>query len=120
MALNLLMGGSPGGSAPLSAVITPGGVYGFNYYGTVISSAPAVCNVTGGIPPYTYLWSRLSGSSDCKAQTPTASSTYFALFAGGNPYSVDCDWACTVTDSASTVAASTNTISVFLERDNAL
>lgn len=56
--------------------------------------------VTGGVPPYTYSWLRVSGSFEYSADTDSASETTFTIDSAGNGYTIETAvWKCTVTDS---------------------
>lgn len=114
MAVNMLLGGTMGGGIPLSANIIPSSLYGYNDYGTVVSEAPAICSVTGGVPPYTYLWTFVSGDSS-HIGTPTLSSTYFVMPGFGTEVRVGL-YKCVVTDSAATSVDTSNNVTVTLER----
>lgn len=104
---------APGSTPALSNSATPAFISGYSSrYGTCTSSEPAMANVSGGSPPYTYLWSRVSGDTDITIQDPTNYYTYFtALLTSGD--SATTVFKCTVTDAASTVV-DTNTITVTL------
>lgn len=118
MALNLLFsrpGGGGGGSIPLSATISPTELFGYSPWGTVISEQPAICNVTGGLPPYSYLWVRVSGPAIIRAQSLTNYATYFTM-GGKISANESAVFKCTVTDSASTVVDS-STVLVNLVRE---
>lgn len=89
---------------PLSVSVAPASLYGTGYNLT----DPATATVTGGVPPYTYSWQRLSGSTNILANDPTAAETPFywdGPLSGPPKLST---WRCTVTDSASTVVNSSN------------
>ena len=104
---------APGSTPALSNSAAPTFISGYSSgFGTCTSSEPAVASVSGGSPPYTYLWSRVSGDTDITIQDPTNYYTYFtALLSSGD--SVSTVFKCTVTDAASTVV-DTNTITVTL------
>jgi len=66
----------------------------------------AVTSVSGGTPPYIYLWQRQTGSSYITANNPTGSRTKFywsGPFSGAPKSS---SWRCRVTDAASVVTYS--------------
>lgn len=62
--------------------------------------------VTGGVPPYTYLWVRRSGSSRITANASTSSQTGFDIDAGAY-VGVQAIFDCEVTDAALTTASAT-------------
>ena len=64
---------------------------------------------TGGTPPYTYLWQRVSGNSSTSATNPTSNSTSWIFTGGGvtNPIKSSI-WRCQVTDAASTTIFTSN------------
>lgn len=95
-----------GGGGGLSATVSPGTAEGF---GTgeepaelVISNSVTV-TPTGGTGPYTYAWTRLSGSSSIYATSPTAATTTFHATIYIGP-SRTATFRCTVTDSLSATA----------------
>lgn len=61
---------------------------------------------SGGIPPYTYAWARVSGSSEFSADSATSDQTTFTVDSAGNGYGAaeSAMWKCTVTDSRSVAA----------------
>lgn len=97
-------GPPPPPPSPLAVSVSPAGVGG-----TLDEPVgPAFAAATGGVPPYTYLWQRVSGDTVTPATTPTSSSTSWyhpgpAGGAGKISY-----WRCRVTDAANTVAYSSN------------
>lgn len=110
----LLRGGSTG--APLAASIDISGLYGFSYgYGFVATSEAARVDITGGVPPYTVAWTRVSGHTGTTADYPSNESTTFKAII--NNTSVSSVWKAVVTDSAST-SVDSNTITVTLESVN--
>ena len=62
--------------------------------------------VSGGVGPYTYSWTRVSGSFEFSADSSTSDQTGFTVDSAGNGYGAaeSAMWKCTVTD-ARTVAA---------------
>lgn len=75
MSLQSLLGGS---APPMSLSLSPVTVYGVrSSVGTCTSSATTV-TVTGGVAPYTYAWSYVSGDNTMSAVVPTGVSTGFS------------------------------------------
>lgn len=70
---------------------------------------PVVVTATGGTPPYTYAWQRVSGHQFTQAVSPSSSSTTWTV-AGGTafPPVKTSVWRCQVTDSASTSTFTSN------------
>jgi hypothetical protein len=64
---------------------------------------------TGGVPPYSWTWQRVSGLAGVKPDTPTASWTTWA-WTGSNPFPPVkvATYRCRVIDAASTTAYSPN------------
>lgn len=120
MAVNMLLHSAAGGGAiPLSATVSPDITYGFSSYGTIISAEPGICSPAGGVPPYTYLWTYVSGSASIHIQNATNPSTYFTV--GGKAFFDDfAVFKCVVTDSSATVVNSSNNITVYMTRDPGL
>lgn len=79
------------GALPFSASISPSGVTGSGKVN--ISTEIATCTPSGGVAPYTYLWSFVSGDA-VTVLTPTANTTRFR--SNSSAISV---YSCTVTDS---------------------
>jgi hypothetical protein len=85
--------------------------------GITISTGPSSVTVTGGVAPYTYSWTKVSGISGWSAISPTSASSSFrcsGVIAGDTETST---WHCTVTDAASGTAVS-NTISAQVTNTN--
>lgn len=79
--------------------------------GTPLTTASTTVTPTGGTSPYTYAWTRISGSTSITANTASAASTTFtgASLASGTTYSAV--FRCTVTDNV----AATKTVDVNVE-----
>lgn len=98
---------------PLEATITPSIVTGSST--TVpFSSSPATCNVTGGYPPYTYSWERVSGTTTFETLSPTAATTAWRSFQA--PGTISAFYKCVVTDSLGFSVDSSNTVEVEMTR----
>lgn len=72
-----------------------------------LNTPSVVVNVTGGVPPYTYQWTRVSGDGKAACVAPTSFSTYWTANLYKNNTSSSY-WKCTVTDSIG------NTVDVFV------
>jgi vibriolysin len=70
-------------------------------------SGPITVTASGGAPPYTYAWQRVSGDSNTNAGSPSSATTSFTrpITVGGWWTSV---WRCLVTDSTGQTAYSPN------------
>lgn len=70
---------------------------------------PVAVLVSGGVPPYTFLWQRVSGLSTVQPITPSASWTEWT-WTGSNPVppTKAATWRCRVIDAASTTVYSPN------------
>lgn len=111
--VSLLRAPGSGIGSPLSVVASPDALYGFNYgYGTVATADSSVLEITGGIPPYTVLWSRISGPTSIKATYSTQPRTTFEAFISNT--TVSGVWKATVTDSDSN-SVDSNNVTVTLE-----
>lgn len=95
-------------SSALTPTVIPPTLAGETWgYGVCTTSEPAIVTVTGGTPPYTYSWSRVSGSSSVTAVSPSSYSSYFqGIVSPGSTLSAV--FKCTVTDAASTVVDTAN------------
>lgn len=82
--------------------------------GTVITSLSTTCNVRGGEPPYTYLWSRVFGDTSVSPTAASQATTFFSanLTAGMGPATAT--FKCTVTDALS-ASVDSDTVEVILE-----
>ena len=103
-----------GGAAAFTATI-PATLYGSGSGATSsgsVTTGSASVTVSGGIAPYTYAWSYISGNSSITITTPTGSSTTFSATVAGIPKQAN--YQCTVTDSLGHTAVS-GTINVTLE-----
>jgi len=85
---------------PLSASVSPSSLQGTGSEG----AGPANVTVTGGVPPYVYLWQRLSGSTNIIVGDPASPVGEFGWTGALSGPPRLSNWRCQVTDSASTVA----------------
>lgn len=74
-----------------------------------VSTNSSTVSVSGGTPPYTYAWSRQSGSTQINATNPSSASTIFSRLNQPSGASESANFICTVTDSASRTTQ-TNTV----------
>lgn len=77
-----LSGGSSGMSvtaSPISAIGTQ-----FSNSSVVVNTNIITLAASGGTPPYSYAWSRQSGSTGLTATSPSSASTRFAVTLGAN------------------------------------
>lgn len=76
-------------------------------------NGPATANVTGGVGPFTYLWTRTGGSASVNADNVTGASTNFAMFQASAGI-VTSTWVCTVTDTSTGISAVTNSVTTHM------
>ena len=99
----------------LTASVSPGAVNTQTTNSTA-TSAPVTVTASGGTPPYTYAWTRVSGASTITADSATAATTTFSC-TGLDPSEVnEAVFRCTVTDSAGSPDTATVDVSVRFER----
>lgn len=85
----------------MSAAPSAPNVYGtagsFGPGGVFVQSSPVTVTVSGGVAPFTYAWTRDSGSATINATLPAAATTRFSATV---PYDseVSANFVCTVTD----------------------
>lgn len=108
--------GGGGGVLTITADVNPATtdfIFDDGSYATFCESNLVTTTTTGGTGPYTYSWTRLSGSSAVACDSPTSSSTKFSctIYRGSTRSAV---YRCTVTDSAAATAYVD--ISVILSR----
>jgi hypothetical protein len=102
------------GRPTLAASVLPLGLSATRFGpGTAVTFQTAVTTVVGGVPPYTYLWTRVSGDTEIGPITGTSSSTKFSAYfpSFGSFQTV---YKCVVTDSAATPVDSNN-ITITME-----
>jgi hypothetical protein len=110
-AVQLLMGGA---ARPLSASASPSSVSGSTASSGTATTNATTCTASGGLAPYTYAWSRVSGDTSTSANSATSAATTFSASVGPVNSSRVSVWKCTVTDALGH-AADSNTVSVDLE-----
>lgn len=84
-----------------------------NTFGVNTGDPLVTATATGGVNPYTYLWSYVSGDTGIYATSFTSSNTYFARY-GGPVSSYSAVWKCTATDSDGTQVDS-NVVTITLD-----
>lgn len=90
---------------PMTLAITPNGVQGGDNqpYPVFVTSDPATATPTGGVGPYTYVWSI---SAPISSDSPNAAtSTFSGIVSPGSPLTGTAT--CTATDSLGTTASAT-------------
>jgi hypothetical protein len=92
---------------PLSVSISPTTLNAISLASPVISEG-ATATPTGGLGPYTYSWTRITGTLG-SATSPTLASTNFAAFTSDGE-SGSSTFRCTVTDSRSSTATADITV----------
>lgn len=110
MALGSIFRSVPGAGAPptaaLSVGVNPTSLSGFGYgYGSVATDEPAILNIQGGSPPYSVLWTLVSGNASVTPQYATSPSTSFQS-GSMNMVTRTAVWHATVTDAALTAVVS--------------
>lgn len=91
-------------SQPLTVDLEPGIALGFSFssFPSTVSSNSVIGIVSGGVTPYTYAWTYLSGATGFNCNTPSAAETYWFKTLNGGVEETS-TWRLTVTDAASTV-----------------
>ena len=102
------------GRPTLAASVLPTGLSATRFGpGTAVTLQTAVTTVVGGTPPYTYLWTRVSGHTEVGPINGTSSSTQFsAYFPSLGSYSTV--YKCVVTDA---VAASVDSNNITIDME---
>lgn len=75
---------------------------------------PVAALVSGGVPPYSFTWQRVSGLATVQPNTPNASWTEW-VWTGSNPTppTKQATWRCRVIDAASTTVYSPNVVATI-------
>ncbi len=110
-------GGGGGGGGALTATARPSS-FSISVEGTSrpILTGLCTCEVGGGTGPFTYAWSRTSGTS-IDALAPTAAATRFRSFGIGGTEEKLATFICTVTDALGATAV-TNGVTVLIRGDS--
>lgn len=106
----------PAGSfvASMSASIDDNSPTGLTFGNTQVDTNTVTVTPSGGLPPYTYSWARLSGTGS--AFSPTSAATFFRDAVANFAFSSG-TFRCTVSDSQSPPA--TATVDAFATFENA-
>lgn len=102
------------GRPTLAASVLPVGLSATRFgAGTAVTLQTAITTVVGGVPPYTYLWTRVSGNTEIGPISGTSASTQFS---GYFPYpdTYATIYKCVVTDAAA-VSVDSNSITIDME-----
>lgn len=97
-----ILGGGGGGGGPLSLTLSPGDPTNVYRPGSTDSAtSEQYALVTGGTPPYTYLWTRLSADDGITTGDTAANPLSMAATGDGGTINT-CyeEWECEVTDAA--------------------
>lgn len=103
-------GGGGGGGGTLSVVAMPADVSGARAFdgAVTVRTQPCTATPTGGLGTYSYLWTKVSGSSGWSIESPTSPTTRFSCAALGPGVDDTAVFKCTVTDGFATSADSNN------------
>lgn len=90
----------------LTALASPSAVYGYGDSAALITVATnaATATPTGGVAPYTYLWSAVSGSGTWTILNPTSATTSFQASSVGGGEIYTKTFKCAVTDANGSTA----------------
>ena len=101
-------------SGPLSVLLSVSYLFGDRFgSGTATTAETTTAIAVEGTAPFTYAWTRASGSTSIFANNPTAATTdFFSYFA--TPSARTATFICTVTDAVPTVVAS-SAVTIDLE-----
>lgn len=80
-----------------------------------ITTNAATATPTGGIGPYTYLWTKVSGDA-ISINSATSATTTFTGSGMASPEERDAIFICTVTDTATGLAVASNSIGATVQR----
>lgn len=89
-----------GSNAPLTASVSPPSIYGDRSGRGVAVTGSTTVSVSGGLTPYTYAWSYVSGDATFTCTSPSAATTTFSATVGLGQDKAS-TWKCRVTDAAS-------------------
>jgi len=96
------------GQLPLAASVLPVDLFAIQYIiGTAVTLQTATTTVVGGQPPYTYLWTLVSGDTEVGPIHGTSASTKFSAYFT-SPGSYSTVYKCVVTDATTSVVDSNN------------
>lgn len=110
-----LTGYGPAGSTVITSVLETGSS---NPQKREVPSVTITLTVSGGVPPYTYVWTYVAGSTGSIPISQGQPSTGFSLFTSQGIYASR--WVCVITDSASnTVTTGTFGVSFTVTARNA-
>lgn len=99
---------------PLTAVLNDISVFGNGFVpGTLQAFSPVTCNVVGGIPPYSYNWTYVSGDGSVYANSDGSATTRFSRYTTDTTL-YTAVWKCVVTDAAAATVDS-DTVTVQFE-----
>lgn len=103
-----------GGAPTFSATVVPSTASGLGVAPATIQTV-TVANVVvqGGVPPYTYSWQYVSGSTSIYARNPSSDFTRFAAYLPSSA-TLTAVYKCVVTDALATAIDST-TITVTID-----
>lgn len=107
-------GGGGGGGGALAATVNLTDLDGYvNGEGVAVTAVPAIVTATGGVAPYAYDWTFVSGDTTTFPGTDTSYSSYFykLILSGGSYTAV---WKCKVTDNVGTIVYCPN-VTILLE-----
>lgn len=109
--------GSGVAASTLNAAMQAGTVSGSRSDAGSVTSAAAVLLPTGGTPPYTYAWTKISGDTLTVTSPTAASSTFSSTLTDGQTKSAV--YRCTVTDSAGVPATAYDDVTINLTSTSA-
>lgn len=108
-------GGGGGGGGTLAAVAEPSPCTGFAA-NSVVTTEPCTITPSGGLAPYTYAWSIISGTATIAS--PTSATTTFQKTGVPLGLTREATARCAVTDSLGT--STTVTVSLSFEHDSGI
>lgn len=99
----------------LTASASPTLVNGFSPVTPTVTTAATTATPVGGVGPYTYLWSFVSGDAAVTIVSPTSASTTFQKVMAPTTSTV-AFFQCAVTDTATGAVAISNSVEADLDR----